>query len=374
MPDTFARVGIDCRLAGCTHAGIGRYTENLVRELVKLPATFQLVLFFSTTEQAEQVLPTKKDRERVEIRLTPIRHYSLSEQLLLPKIFAAARLDLLHVPHFNIPVAYTGKLVVTIHDLLWHEYRGKTVTTLPAWVYWPKYVMYRWTVNKAVQQATQIIVPAQTVADQVKKYYPAVAKKIVVALEGVEPHFYQPLSASPIIPKKQLVYIGSLYPHKNIQVVLNTLTQLPEYRLLLVSARTVFLDQVRHQVNALGLTQRVQFLGYQSDQAVAQLLQESTALVQPSLSEGFGLTGLEGMAAGAPVIASDILIFREIYKAQAIFFTAQDPESFMAAVKQAATIRSPQRLAAAQNFARQYQWSVMAKEIATVYDTVLAKP
>ena len=374
MPDHPSRIGIDCRLAGQRHAGIGRYIENLVRELLAKELGTEWVLFFSDQEQADQVLLECKALSHVKVVIvSSTRHYSLSEQFKLPKYFEAEHLDLLHVPHFNIPLLYRGKIVVTIHDLLWHEYRGAQVTTLPKWKYWPKYLVYRYVVSEAVRRAVKIFVPAQTVAHQVTRYYPAFSEKIVVTSEGVEQRFFAQLPKEPAV-KKQIVYLGSLYPHKNIKVVLDALKLLPEYTLLLVSARTVFADQVQQYIEQQNLSQQVQFLGYLSDQEVTTVLQESTALVQPSRSEGFGLTGLEALAAGTPVIASDIPIFHEVYKTQAFFFDENDSESFATALHIVENTNRRTYQVSAQEFARSYQWSAMTETIAKHYEAILSAP
>lgn len=371
MPNPRYRVGIDCRLAGRKHAGIGRYIEQLVRELLKQKSALQYVLFFDNVEQAHEVL-TGVENPSSEIVIThTARHYSIAEQLRLPQHFRAHHLDLLHVPHFNIPLLYSGKTVVTIHDLLWHEYRGAHVTTLPAWKYWPKYLMYRQVVRAAVQKAQRIFVPTQTVAGQVKKYYPTQQEKIFVTSEGVEERFFAPLPAPDFSPKRQLVYLGSLYPHKNVRVVVDALANLPGYTLLLVSARSIFQEQMMQYIKEKALTERVKFLGYLSDSEVITLLQESTALVQPSLSEGFGLTGLEAMAAGVPVIASEIAVFQEVCREHATYFQPNSPESFVTAVR---VVEQNNRFVvgkSSQSFAREYTWSSMAKCIQQHYYEVL---
>ena len=134
------KIGIDCRLAGSQHAGIGRYTESLLTSLLKVNSNNNWVLFFYDENQAKAVLKNNFDHQKVQVVITPISHYSVEEQLKLPKIFKAEKLDLLHIPHFNIPIFYSGKLVVTIHDLLWHEYKGGTATTLSPLKYFLKYI------------------------------------------------------------------------------------------------------------------------------------------------------------------------------------------------------------------------------------------
>jgi glycosyltransferase involved in cell wall biosynthesis len=313
------RIGIDCRLAGIQHAGIGRYIENIVQRCTT-DTRFEWVLFFQNARQAHAVLPGKIPQvKRVYV---PVPHYSLLEQFVLPVLFWRHKLDVLHIPHFNIPLLYPGKMVVTIHDLLWHEHRGTAVTTLPAWQYWLKYAAYRVVTSAAARRAQTLFVPSHTVEKILTHYYPHSHSKIVVTPEGVGSEY---LRAGKETLKKQpaekvLVYTGSLYPHKNVRLIVQALAFLPEFTLKIVGSRTVFQEKLRRFVEQQGVQKRVEFLGHLSDKELLKLYRRSYALVFPSLSEGFGLPGLEAMAAGLPVIASDIPVFHEIYGKAAAFF------------------------------------------------------
>lgn len=351
------RIGIDCRLAGQRHAGIGRYTQNLVKHLVE-KKDVQWVLFFSDTNQAREIIPQPLSHVREVI--VPVKHYSLMEQLLLPVVFSKEKLDLLHIPHFNIPIFYPGKIVITIHDLLWHEQRGSHVTTLPAWKYWLKYLGYKYTVQRAVQKAKHIFVPSKTVSTILKKYYPFVSEKITITYEGIaETFFSAPRSSKTPQIKKQLIYIGSLYPHKNIEVVLKALQKLPDFTLKLVGSRNIFQEETRKMVTQLHVEKQVEFLGLLSDHEVCALYAHSYALIFPSLSEGFGLPGLEAMAAGLPVIASDIPIFHEMYGEAAAFFDPHSPDELREVVR----VLEPSRKIlqeAGKKHAAQFHWKSMA--------------
>jgi glycosyltransferase involved in cell wall biosynthesis len=367
------RIGIDCRLAGAQHAGIGRYIQKLVEQLVtrKYKPEVVWVLFFHDQAQAQEVLGKKFDRmsKAEQLVYIPIRHYSVAEQSQLPQVFHRAKLDLLHVPHFNVPVLYRGKLVVTIHDLLWHEYRGAQVTTLKPWQYWFKYLGYKWVAAQAVKKANLILVPAKTIQKTLERYYHKSASKIVVTKEGVDP-----IAVAPAVPKsqaRQLLYVGSLYPHKNVRLVIDSLKQLPGYTLLIVGARNVFQDQVKAYVKQHNLEKRVVFLGYVSDQELAKVYHQVEALVQPSLSEGFGLTGVEAMAHKVPVLASNIPIFQEIYGDAATFFNPKSSESFVKAVQKLATINKQTVIKRGLKQVEQYSWQRMADETFTAYQKVL---
>ena len=369
------RIGIDCRLGGKTHAGIGRYIQNLVSRLPALAPKVTWIYFCSDQAQAEELL-LGVDRRNVEIVITPVRHYSVAEQLQMPSFFQAATLDLLHVPHFNVPLKYSGKLVVTIHDLLWHEYKGQGVTTLSPAKYWFKYAAYRWVATQAVRKAQAILVPAQTIQDTISRYYPQAAAKVVVTKEGAGQVFLVTgaRKRAKRKPSRKLVYVGSLYPHKNVKLIIDALTVLKEYSLTVVGARTVFRDQVEAYARDKGVEQHVKFAGYLPDEKLLEEYESALALVQPSFSEGFGLTGVEAMAAGVPVLASDIPIFQEVYQDAALFFDPHSVESFVKAVQKLQKLESNHQESLVKKglkIAQSYSWDAMAEQTLAVYQKVL---
>jgi len=370
------RIGFDARLAGQKHAGIGRYIEELLRALVRESGKeVQWVVF---TFDAEQ-LPWLEKFTNIERRVVAIRHYTVKEQLLLGQIFAKEKLDLLHVPHFNVPLFYPGEFVVTIHDLLWHRQRDAHATTLSPWMYRVKIQGYKYVTQQAVHRATTIFVPSQTVADEIAALIPHRAP-VVVTKEGMSDAY---LTAEPVGKQKRssqkkerapyCVYTGSLYPHKNVERVLLALQQLQHLQLKLVSSRNVFTDDVLQRAEALGVSQQVQWMGYQSDKELIELYHGAVALVQPSLSEGFGLTGLEAMAVGCPVVASDTPIFHEIYQEHVQYFDPKSTEDIVEKL-QLLMSRPPSQsfLAAAQKHAQSFTWEKTAKLVWEKYQALLS--
>lgn len=357
-------IGIDCRLAGIQNAGIGRYIEELVRELTK-DTSVTWVLFFQTPNQ----LPWVQEANHIRIVIAPVRHYTILEQIVMPFVFARENLDLLHVPHFNVPLFYPGPFVVTIHDLLWHDQRGNNMTTLSPVVYRLKYAAYKHISAFAIKRAKAIFVPAKTVQDTLATHIKGVnSHKIHVTYEGINPEWNK-LQVAANVEKKEkiLFYTGSLYPHKNVMLVVRALTQLPEYHLYLSSARSVFVDDFMKTVHEMEMGHRVTHLGCLSDDELREWYAKSMALVQPSLSEGFGLTGIEAMAIGLPVLASNIPIFREVYKDCFIPFDPAYPDSFVNAVH---VLEKSSRVSLSKkgkDLAHGYSWKKMAQTTRAIY-------
>src|SRR5687767_9550401 len=178
------RIGIDARLFGPKHTGIGRYVKNLIDHLVELDHQNTYILFGDPVS-----LEVYKQYKNVKIvKFTP-RVYTIKEQLWGPFVFLWHKLDLLHVPHINTPVFYPNKIIITVHDLITHLSTGKSTTTLPSWQYWVKHLLYRLVVFLGVHRAFQIITPTQYWKNELITRYNLNPKKIHVTYEGVDWHF-----------------------------------------------------------------------------------------------------------------------------------------------------------------------------------------
>lgn len=380
MSQSVIRIGIDCRLLGPTHAGIGRYIQQLVTHLCSLSRHSELVsasqnldlphqitwIFFYSDHNQLKIL--KEICPQAEFHHTPIRHYSLAEQLKLPKSFNQANLDLLHVPHFNVPLLYRRPFVVTIHDLLWHEYKGSHVTTLSPLKYWFKYLFYRLVSNQAMTRSKAILVPSQAVANTILKILPSIKSKIYVTPEAAS--LDMPATKVNLLPENYWLYVGSLYPHKNVKIIFQALQTKPDARLVIASTRSVFADQMFEQARQLKVDTQITWQWGISDAELKYLYQKAIVLIQPSLSEGFGLTGLEAMSVGCPVACSDIPVFREVYDKSAIYFDPQQPKSLLSTIDK--IVNSPSKWKAlGRQHAQRFSWQKTAQLTWEVYRNIL---
>ena len=174
------RVGIDVRN---DRSGIGRYSIRLVEELVSLDDGTEYVLF----ARAE----TYRDLERlggaVERRLADVRWYSLAEQVLLPRMIRSADVDIVHFPHFNVPLTFRGRYVVTIHDLT-HMLRGRLEESTgdPARRWW-KSVPYRLVIRQAARRAAHVIAVSEATRQAIISSLGVDPGRVTVTHEGVDP-------------------------------------------------------------------------------------------------------------------------------------------------------------------------------------------
>src|SRR3989339_101529 len=161
------RIGIDARLYGTKHRGLGRYVKVLVEELVKTDTDNQYVLFLNEDNYDESSLINSSAKKV----LLPASWYSFKEQLLGPKIIAKEKCDLVHFPYFNVPVFYRGKFIVTIHDLIVDHVETGRASTLPYPLYKIKRLFYRRTVKSAVKRASAIIAISQNTKNEIVSHY-----------------------------------------------------------------------------------------------------------------------------------------------------------------------------------------------------------
>lgn len=358
------RIGIDARLAGLKHGGIGRYTEELLRSLTRQKTDHQWIVFLYEKGQ----LPWLERVRNVKIVYAPIQHYTLAEQLKLPRIFDAENLDLLHVPHFNIPLAYRKPYVVTIHDLLWHERREKNATTLSRGMYVMKYHAYKFISETAIRKARAVFVPTEHVKSIVLRH--AKKQRVVVTPEGVSEGY---VVKGPKVkrPYQYLIYTGSLYPHKNVPYILDVLVGMRELHLVVVSSRSVFHNAFIQEARKRSLQDRVHIETMVEDKKVAELYRGSVAFITPSFSEGFGLPGLEALACGALVFASDIPVFHEVYGNAATYINPYDSAT---AIRAITTVLNHKELPiqlreVAQRIVKNYSWQEMAAKTLQTYES-----
>lgn len=354
---------IDARLTGLKNAGIGRYIENLIGALMKLKE-------WRTTLNVVEIRP-------------PIRHYTFAEQALMPSALSKEHPDLVHFPHFNVPLLYNKPFVVTIHDLLWHERVGLSVTTLPWWKYAVKYGAYRLVLRHAINQSRAIIVPSEWVKKQLVLRFPYAEGKTKVIYEGVVQSFKSLDSlntkSNKLLKKlhieqgEYLVYVGSLYPHKNVNIVLDILPQLPELKFVVVCARSVFWEKFKEEITKRELEHQVILAGFVPDDELKELYEHALAFVFPSLSEGFGLPGLEAMASGCPVISSSAGSLPEIYGDAAVYFDPKLKESLTEKVKNVIDNREHRKMliALGEKRATLFSWKTCAKETLKVYEAAI---
>ena len=107
-------IGIDARFYGSIGKGLGRYTQKLIENLEKTDQENRYVVFLRK-ENFDEYQPQNPNFKKV---LADYRWYSFAEQLFFPRLLRKYNFDFVHFPHFNVPLLYRKKFIMTIHDLI----------------------------------------------------------------------------------------------------------------------------------------------------------------------------------------------------------------------------------------------------------------
>lgn len=366
------KILIDARLYGLENAGLGRYLINLIKELGELDIKNEYVVLLR--KKYFDQLQLSKNWKKV---LADFRHYSFAEQFILPGIVKRENPDITHFPHFNVPIFFKGKYVVTIHDMLMHDFAGLSATTLPGPFYFVKQLAYNFDFWKGVNTSKKIIVPSNAVKKELKKYYKLNESKIETIYEGVDEKISGSVASKTTDP--YFIYAGNAYPHKNLDRLIEAVVSLNKNTekktlLLIASARNVFIERLSKIIKKLEADEYVRLLGFVPDSELGALYKNSLGFVFPSLSEGFGLPGLEAMSSGTVLLASEIPVFKEIYENHAIYFNPFDFTSIEKAMNNVIEMDKDKRkemIENGQKFAKSYSWATMAKQTLKIYESVL---
>lgn len=226
--------------------------------------------------------------------------------------------DLLFVPAHTLPVLRNPKIktVVTIHDL--------GVEFLPGYHQFPQRYYLDLASRYAARHADTIIaVSAATKRDLINRYKVA-AEKVFVVSEGVERRVFRPQSEVKVesVKKKYkingpyILFVGTVQPRKNLQVLIEAFADLVTNHLSLILAGKFGwdYDEILALPKKLGIAGRVKFLGHVPEVDLPALYSGAVVFALPSLFEGFGLPILEALSCDCPVVASDIAPHREIFQ------------------------------------------------------------
>lgn len=172
------KILIDARLYGPNHTGNGRYTMNLIKNLEEIDSKNEYIVLLRKDNFESEKFPSNFTKV-----LADFSHYSFSEQFKLPLIIWKFKPDIVHFPHFNVPLIYFGKYIVTIHDLIMHKYVGGEATTRPFIVHKIWRIGYHLTFMKAVFGSYKIITPSNSVKNELLEFYKIKSDKVEVIYE-----------------------------------------------------------------------------------------------------------------------------------------------------------------------------------------------
>lgn len=382
-------IGIDARFFGPKSKGLGRYTQKLIENLEKIDQQNQYVIFLRK-ENWDEYQPKNQNFKKT---MADYRWYSLAEQIFMPALIRRQRINLMHFPHFNVPVFYFGKFVVTIHDLILRHFPTRRASTLGFLKYWLKNLAYKIVIWLAIYRAKKIIVPSEYVKKDIVSSFGVVGDNIIVTYEGAPIESTKCKVPRPRLGSAEggqsakfnfktpyLLYVGNAYPHKNLENLIRAFEILvsvfkKDMQLVLVGEKDYFYQRLKNFVcqNFSVAKNRIIFSGFVSDEELSVLYQNAALYIFPSFCEGFGLPPLEAMAHGVPVTSSNTTCLPEVLGSAAVYFDAKNPRDMAGKISEVLKdlVLREKLICAGYEQIKKYSWDKMVRETLQVYRNVV---
>jgi glycosyltransferase involved in cell wall biosynthesis len=347
------------------------YVRNLLRALAEIDHRNEYFVF-SNLETGGEICPRADNFHSivspVPARFRPAR--LVWEQTILPLQTVVKRLDVLFSPGFSSPALSWGRRVTVIHDLQ-HKNQPKNfgfferlAWDLMVWV--------------SARRSHVLMTASEDARRDIARVYGIPEGDIRLFRHGAEPEFFtlqEDDAYGPALPSeagvpqcRYLLAVSTTHPHKNWERLIGAYALLVEQgreeHLVIAGLKGKSWDGVQRVISERGLSGRVHMPGWQPRHVLLGLFKYAEMLVFPSTFEGFGLPVIEAMAAGIPVVCSDIGPLRETASGAALFFDPASSEEMAGAIE--SVLDDPERqlemVRAGMRRAGEFTWTRCAEQ------------
>ena len=370
------RIGIDLRKLH--DYGIGTYVRNLVTGLSRQGDETRYVL-----------LCRPEDREfvaglgpRFEAAVERSGNYSVREQVSVPLALRRARVDLFHAPHYVVSPLTACPFIVTIHDCI-HLRFPQYLPNRAAYYY------ARTMMAMAARRARRVLTVSEASKDDILHYLRIPADKVEVIYNALDERLASPPTPEEIARVRDrfmltspfILYTGNIKPHKNVDRLIEAFSILrrrgfADVKLLVIGDEISRYQNLRRLVHRFQLHQQVRFLGFVPDATLRALYGLASVFVFPSLYEGFGLPPLEAMAAGVPVVTSNVSSLPEVVGDAALLIDPMDAGAIAGAIARILGDDALRASLVTRGHARvqAFSWTRSVARIREVYEELGARP
>lgn len=295
------RVGFDGRGFSSPAAGIRRYSTELVRALLSLGEPLEIVALGGNPDR----IPSGVERVSESAHPPSNAGWTL---IGLPRTASRARVDVIHAPAYTAPFWAGVPVVLTIHDVSYEIH--------PEWYPYRRDWLRRYFYRRSATAAARVLTVSAFSASEISAAYGVPRSRITVTPLGVHSAFGAgdrnlPLDLPANVTEPFVLHVGDLHERRNLPVVVDAVIAARRHfgssvalSLVLAGVDRGVRDGLCAMASEAGVPDAVVALGAVSEERVHALYRGATALVYPSLYEGFGLPLIEAMASGTPVLAS----------------------------------------------------------------------
>lgn len=363
---------LDATAVPADRGGVGRYVDDLVPELLDAGVRLTMVVQRRDLETYARIAPGAvlvPAPQRIESRLVRM----VWEQVGLPLLVRRVRPDVLHCPHYTLPVAVRIPVVVTLHDA--------TFFTMPEMHLRSKALFFRTAIRLASRRAAALVVPSLATRDEVLRLVGGAREKYFVAYHGVDheqfhrtsPSEQERVRRSLDIEGSYIAFLGTLEPRKNISALIRGWVQacqdMDAAPALILAGGRGWDDTIDEEIAKVPAHLTVRRAGYLPLEDLPGFLGGAQVVAYPSLGEGFGLPVLEAMACGATILTTRELSLPEVGGDAVAYCGTQDREIAEALAQLLGDGPGRTRLAAAAMVrAQEFTWEHAARVHVDAYE------
>lgn len=296
------------------HDGISRYSTELAKALYR-----HLKVTFLICDPAQiQFLPKKAAYLQIH------RPDSIKEPFTA-KVLNKYQPDVVFSPLQTMGSAGRNyKLILTLHDMIYYRHRTPPRQLSPVLkLGWRAFHLSYGPQRLALNGADIVATVSQTVQREFQQH--KLTKRPIIVIPNAPQRFHtHKVTHKNTI--KNIVYMGSFMPYKNVETLIKAMEWLPGKTLHLLSKID---PQRRHELTALIPSgSDVRFYGGVTDDEYEALLADNALLATASKDEGYGIPIAEALSMGVPAVVSDIPIFHEVAASGAVYANVKSPKSF----------------------------------------------
>lgn len=365
------QVCIDIQSTVARLAGVGRYTQRLIENLLPLRETDSLKLFFFDFKRRGLSFPCE-GAEVASCKWLPGRAVQWSWKNLgaPPLDWFAGQADLYHFPNFIRPPLSRGRSIITIHDLAFMRH--------PETLESRNHRFLTSHIRRTVEQSDAILAVSEFTAREVREWLHVPADRVVAIRSGVERVRERPHDADVAAVKRMLqlerpylLCLSTLEPRKNFPFLVEVFERLRDFDgdLVIAGARGWKYEPILERMRGSRRAARIRYLEYVHDELLPGLYAGAELFVFPSLYEGFGFTPLEAMARGTAVVSSAGGALPEVLGDAALVIPEFDADRWAAEIER--LLGDPDRLrdlkAAGVARAASLSWEETARQTWALY-------
>lgn len=366
------KIGIDIRTACDPIGGKGRFTFNMVKELIKTHGNDEYLLYTNKINGNLGKLFSANGASKIHIE--HIGKNKLLWHFAVIKDFLNSGGDVFFAPtSFIIPAFLPKKIrsVIVIHDLVafLHSKSHETKAS----------IIEKLFLRKAAKKASGIIVPSENTKRDLMKIINVPREKITVVPLAAGEEFSKAPSDDEIkdlkikynLPDEYILAVSGLQPRKNLSILLDAMPEItkehPQLKLVIVGGKGWKSTHTQKKIANLGKS--VVLIDSCLPHELPVFYGQAKMLVYPSLYEGFGLPALEAMTAGCPVICSNASSLPEVVESAALTFNPTDIQALIEHIKNLLEDKNLQAelIKKGKNQSGKFSWKKAAKAVAKVF-------